>query len=152
MCAQGLMCAQLQAQGMYTLAAAEVPRVSPVPPQLRCPRSNEVMSDPVVSPQDVIEQRGPLRKAMQGAKTASGVVKHKTKKTYTFEVCWGFAFSVKMTICVFAQKGDARRRDNREANDVCPFAQNRPSAWRAWRAKDVCNAFIIDVFPHRVSQ
>ena len=78
---------QLQAQGMYAMAAmTDGPCVSPVPPQLRCPRSKQVMSDPVVSPHGVVVQRDPLRKAMQTAKAASRVASKKTKKTYLFEV------------------------------------------------------------------
>ena len=82
------MCPQLQAQGMYAMAAVtDGPRVSPVPPQLRCPRSKQVMSDPVVGPHGVVVQRDDtLRKAMQSAKAASRVTGKKTKKMYLFEV------------------------------------------------------------------
>ena len=69
----------LQAQGVYA-------RVSPVPAGLRCPRSNEVMSDPVVGPRGTVEQRGPLRKAIQLARENSGMGKESGKKTYKFEV------------------------------------------------------------------
>lgn len=81
-------CPQLQAQGMYAMAAVtDGPCVSPVPPELRCPRSKQVMSDPVVGPHGVVVQRDDtLRKAMQAAKAAGRVAGKKTKKTYLFEV------------------------------------------------------------------